>query len=119
MALMVCETVGWDTPSLSPITACTMFWRYITAACSDSDSPMRGGYPSTHSSRRRMSRSANSAADSSVVYFMTIVRSFRSHEGVFSTMIPHGSGPSSYHLPEMTQDTPRITFLMRIFSRPT
>ena len=26
-------------------------------------------------------------------------------------MIPHGSGPSSYRLPEMTQDTPRITFL--------
>jgi len=25
-------------------------------------------------------------------------------------MIPHGGGPSSYHLPEMTQDTPRITF---------
>ena len=25
-------------------------------------------------------------------------------------MIPHGSGPSSYRLPEMTQDTPRITF---------
>ena len=27
-------------------------------------------------------------------------------------MIPHGDGPSSYHLPEMTWDTPRITFLM-------
>ena len=26
-------------------------------------------------------------------------------------MIPHGGGPSSYHLPKMTQDTPRITFL--------
>ena len=25
-------------------------------------------------------------------------------------MIPHGDGPSSYRLPEMTQDTPRITF---------
>ena len=25
-------------------------------------------------------------------------------------MLPHGGGPSSYRLPEMTQDTPRITF---------
>jgi len=25
-------------------------------------------------------------------------------------MIPHGGGPSSYRLPEMTQDIPRITF---------
>ena len=25
-------------------------------------------------------------------------------------MTPHGGGPSSYRLPEMTQDTPRITF---------
>ena len=27
-------------------------------------------------------------------------------------MIPHGDGPSSYRLPEMTQDTPRITFVL-------
>ena len=27
-------------------------------------------------------------------------------------MTPHGGGPSSYRLPEMTQDTPRITFLV-------
>ena len=25
-------------------------------------------------------------------------------------MTPHGDGPSSYRPPEMTQDTPRITF---------
>ena len=33
--------------------------------------------------------------------------------GVSSTpMTPHGSGPSPYRLPETTQDTPRITFLV-------
>ena len=40
-----------------------------------------------------------------------MAHSFRGHGGFSSTpMIPHGSGPSSYRLPEMTQDTPRITF---------
>ena len=40
-----------------------------------------------------------------------MAHSFRGHGDISSTpMIPHGGGPSSYRLPEMTQDTPRITF---------
>ena len=43
-----------------------------------------------------------------------MAHSFRGHGGFSSTpMIPHGGGPSSYRSPEMTQDTPRITFLDR------
>ena len=43
-ALMARETVGCDTPRISPITACTMFWRrYIKVACSDPDRPRIGG----------------------------------------------------------------------------
>ena len=38
-------------------------------------SPMLGGYPSTPSSRRRMSSSANLAVGSPMVYPMTMVRS--------------------------------------------
>ena len=42
---------------------------------------------------------------------MVMAHSFRGHGDVSSTpMIPHGGGPSSYRLPKMTQDTPRITF---------
>ena len=41
-----------------------------------------------------------------------MAHSFRGHGDVsFTPMKPHGGGPSSYRLPEMTQDTPRITFL--------
>ena len=48
-----------------------------------------------------------------------MAHSFRGHEDVSSTpMKPHGNGPSSYHLPEMTQDTPRISFLEAHFFPP-
>ena len=39
-----------------------------------------------------------------------MAHSFRGHGGSSTSMIPRGGGPSSYRLPEMTQDTPRITF---------
>ena len=43
-----------------------------------------------------------------------MAHSFRDHGDISSTpMIPHGGGPPSYRPPpEMTQDTPRITFLV-------
>ena len=40
-----------------------------------------------------------------------MAHSFRGHGDIsFTPMIPHGSGPSPYRPPEMTWDTPRITF---------
>ena len=43
---------------------------------------------------------------------MVMAHSFRGHGDVsFTPMTPHGGGPSSYRPPEMTQDTPRISFL--------
>ena len=63
IALMARETVGCDTPSRSPITACTMFWRmYIKAARSDPDRPRIGGHSSTPSWRSRASSPSNSSS---------------------------------------------------------
>ena len=74
MASMAREIVGRHTPDCSPITACTacttLGCMRIGAALRESLSPRLGGYPSTSSSRKRVSRSANSAVGSPVAYLM-------------------------------------------------
>ena len=93
-----------------------MFWRmYIKAARKDPDRPRIGGYPSTPSSRSQASSSSNSSSARPVAHSIMMTHSFRGHGGVSSTpTTPHGNGPSPYRLPEMTQDTPRITFQERM-----
>ena len=116
IALMARETVGCDTPGNSPITACTMFWRrYIKVAAKTRTGPGSADNP------RPPLRAAERAARRThhqwpVVHSIMMAHSFRGHGGDCSTpMIPHGGGPSSYRLPEMTQDTPRINFSTRPF----
>ena len=108
---MTREAVGRHTPRNSPITACTMFWRrYIEVARGDPDRPGTAGIlrPPPRAAGRAARRTRHQWP---VVHSMVMAHSFRGHGDVSSTpMIPHGGGPSSYRLPKMTQDTPRITF---------
>ena len=68
-ALTAREIVGRHTLNCSPITAYITLWRMrISAALRESLNPGLGGRPSAPSSRRRMSRSANLAVGSPVVY---------------------------------------------------